>query len=477
MNINEEANGKQLDLANYTKSEFWKNIFAKKIITIGSPVEFQTVAYNLLPSITSGKTDVVSDKVANLEYKGEEKFTGATVKTFGEFANLMRSTGSWNKIDSNFHYLGIVVPVTIRFTEKYTEYKTGTDAEDVLVNVYQGDIKNEADFGKAVPANKHPIPVDVLFYGTFSSSRGNAQWHRRAKESVKVLYENIRKFNAGEANKTSEPIPMSQMVQDFKPVIQDNSYVMSFPFDAPKWKITMDKVTDDVLLNDVDNIIISSVEDVNVEKKIDGTELADLLYDKNKRKTDGEIVSEIASLLKSGEDEDEYVEVVGGERAGLLASVVLGSPRLYLEYQKTPGASLVGSKDKDGRFWTYTTATNKIKYIIRFEYSAGEALKSEQTITIYDENGKDYTPKTGVFFSDDFILIYKTRSGKNFKLKWCVPLATWWKAVVATLGQDKRNIKEKSVGSAKWKNYWAKQNFIQEDNSDYWKKYWNDMLG
>ena len=380
MNINEEANGKQLDLANYTKSEFWKNIFAKKIITIGSPVEFQTVAYNLLPSITSGKTDVVSDKVANLEYKGEEKFTGATVKTFGEFANLMRSTGSWNKIDSNFHYLGIVVPVTIRFTEKYTEYKTGTDAEDVLVNVYQGDIKNEADFGKAVPANKHPIPVDVLFYGTFSSSRGNAQWHRRAKESVKVLYENIRKFNAGEANKTSEPIAMSQMVQDFKPVVQDNNYVLSFPVDAPKWKITMDKVADDVLLNDVDNIIISSVEDVNVEKKIDGTELADLLYDKDKRKTDGEIVSEIASMLKSGEDDDEYVEVVGGERAGLLASVVLGSPRLYLEYQKTPGASLVGSKDKDGRFWTYTTATNKIKYVIRFDYSAGEALKSDKPL-------------------------------------------------------------------------------------------------
>ena len=58
--LGEEANN--IDLSKFKDDEFWKEISTKKIITIGTPIEFQTVAYNLVPQITDGNTDVVSDK-------------------------------------------------------------------------------------------------------------------------------------------------------------------------------------------------------------------------------------------------------------------------------------------------------------------------------------------------------------------------------------------------------------------------------
>ena len=478
--LGEEANN--IDLSKFKDDEFWKEISTKKIITIGTPIEFQTVAYNLVPQITDGNTDVVSDKVAKMEYKREEKFANMLLKTFGDFAALMRSTGSWMKIDSNTKYLGDKCPITIAFEKPYSSYKPTDDADNVFVNVYNGKV-DENNLDKIEPWNKDkPIPVNVLFLDTYRTE-GGAKWFKEPFKTKRKIGDNIFRYLEGEIKdgdvKTNlDTFTIGEILNDFKPKLVSNIYYINIPFGNPYFVIKFPYVKESVLLKDITKFLVTDIKN-NIEEEINYSKLYEILYNEEERRDDQSIINYFKDYFQETRGGDQYVEMTHTDKMRQNADAFLNSPKLFFESAFDNSNGVIERKTVDGikNCWVYTLRSSRKKYTIFFEYNVGEPLTTEGRIIIQDDEGKRFRVKSGIFFSEDLVTVYKTPSGKNFKIYFKRSLYTWWKGVAASTGTNKMDIKLENVKpkNSYWEDYWKKKNFIQEDNSEYWKNYWKEM--
>lgn len=468
----EVAKNADIQLAHYTRDDFWKEIRAKKIITLGTPIEFQTVAYNMVPKISDGRSEVVSDEVAKKEYEREEKFSARELQTYEDFVNLMRSTGSWMKIDADWKYLGLQCPITIKFSKPYTSFKPTTDVEDVTVDVYFGEVKSEADFAKLTKNNgTKPIPVNKLFIDTYSITVGQgSRWFKDKNKTFKEINDNCIAWKQGKAKVRGVGVdhPLSKLIDDFAPKTANNLYTFQFPSKTPTVKITIpSNVKPETLVSQIEDVLIYSLAN-NESAEIESKRLMDILYDKN----NPDQPREETDIVKSIEDE---FDMEGGQETSLRGNADwIKNSRI--SFVNTARDNWKITKKSNDKSWVITLPSGVV-YKIEFGYAPGDSILENGKIKIVPQNVPNVESvlvKPGQFFNTDLVNVQI--KDNNAKVTFKRGMSTWWKAVVASGGsQAKQDIKLEKAKNPHWEEYWKRQNYIQEDNSEYWKSYWREM--
>ena len=493
--LNEEIakEAPQMKLKDFERSDFWKEIRATKMVTLGCDVEFQTVAFTAIPKISNEAIEVVSDKVAKLEYSDEKIDKAVNLTTFGDFQNLMKASGSWRDLRGNVKWLGLGIDMTIKFPKDISKYDVNEKASDILVDIWLRNEENNIKEGRQPTSrnyNLQPIPIDRLFVNTFTA---NMTWHRVKGESIKRAKSNIEAWNEGKTKprEDSSYVTIKSFVDAFEGEVQPNgSFLVSIPKSDAKFHITIPKIDPRSSLSEIDTVYVKEVE-TNLTNTYTGEYIQNQFYKNNKAKDVMDVVAIFIKIFdsESGSDE-EPTELITRDKLSSVTADKFFNRYLRIKNNNGEGTLKVGGgKLGNGLFWTYTTKSSNITYKINIDYKQGDLLlKNELAFTIEHE-GKTYSiPNNSLFFNETVVVVKTSPSKKSFSFgfKQVGSETNWWKSLVQKAGEEsKQNIKIEdfhkkldSIGLIEKKSnvdYWDKQNFKQDSNKEYWAKYWKEM--
>lgn len=495
--LNEEtAKGAQdIKLEDFERSEFWKDIRANKMVTIGCDVNFQTVAYSVIPKISNEAIEVVSDKVAKLEYSDEKVEKTTALKTFGDFQTLMKTTESWKDLKGSVKWLGNSMSITLKFPKDLSEYNINDKASDIKVEVWLRNEENNIKEGRQPTQRSYtiqPIPIDLLFLNTYTAQMA---WYRQKSgegESVNRAKQNIDAWNEGKTKPKEQysVVTVKSFVDAFDGETQSNgSYIISIPQGDPQFTLTIPKIDPRSSLEEIPKIFILEKES-NITNTYDGEYIFNQFYKNNKIKDVMEIVSNLIKIFGGDETDEEPTILIPLDKVGDIKAEDFFSKYLRINNLKGEGTlKRGGGKLGMDLYWTYTTPSSNITYKINLNYSQGDILKKNEAAISIEHEGKKYIiGNNSMFFHSEYVVIKTSQSGKSFSFSFKQPTSEtkWWKALVAKTGTDgKTDIKMESfikqldsMGFIEKKSgidYWDKQNFKQDTNKEYWENYWKEM--
>lgn len=497
--LNEEIakEAPQMKLEDFERSDFWKEIRATKMVTLGCDVEFQTVAFTAIPKISNEAIEVVSDKVAKLEYSDEKIDKTTTLKTFGDFQSLMKKSESWKDLKGSVKWLGNSMSITLKFPKDISEYDVNEKASNITVDVWLRNEENNIKEGRQPTQRSYtlqPIPLDLLFLNSYTAQM---TWYRQKSgigESVSRAMKNIDAWNEGKTKSKDEysVVTVKSFVDAFDGEVQTNgSFLVSIPEGDPKFTITIPKIDPRSSLDEIEKILVKEVES-NLTNTYDGEYIQNQFYKNNKAKDVMDVVAIFIKIFdsESGGGDEEPTELIKWDKLTKVTADKFFNRYLRIKNNNGEGTLKVGGgKLGNGLFWTYTTKSSNITYKINIDYKQGDLLlKNELAFTIEHE-GKTYSiPSNSLFFNETLVVVKASPSEKSFSFgfKQVGSETNWWKSLVFKTGDvGKEDLKREdfhkkldSMGLIEKKSnvdYWDKQNFKQDSNKEYWAKYWKEM--
>lgn len=491
----EQEKQAEISLDNFTKDEFWAEIVAKKMVTIGCPIEFQTVASNLIPNITNETIEVVSDKVAKLEYTYDKVDGAPVLVTFGDFKELMRVSDTWKDFKGDKKWLGLGADVTILFEQDVSQYKANEKANDITVKAWRGNVEQRLDDPNfnVRSYSLTPIPLDRLFLNTYTAGM---RWHMKKGYTTMTLIKNIENWNVGKRQRDpvededESDITLQAFLEHFDAeALVNGSHAVRVPEGDPQFVLTIPKLDMKMQLVKVPKLFIKKVEDGETVTKA-GDFVYDVFYEQDKPISDVEkILSELIKIFSTVKPEEATELLIHNQIGNVQAEVFFNK---YLKIiNQSGGGTLV--KEKGSVFgkdliWKYTTNTSKITYTIRFSYDKGDTLLRNESAISIEHEGKIYPLNNNSAFFNEYVQVKESKSKKSysFGFKSALDQIKWWKTVVPNTKSGKGFIKNESFESklrgmgfmekeTSKVDYWSKTEFKVNDSSEYWKNYWKEM--